>query len=114
MVPMPGSSRVVRVAFSDPFFVGVGPEAVGGAGAAEAVAVGDLDGVHPGPVECGHDVADLGGGVAVPDGVHAVPQGHVLDVEVHLLTHPRSSAMRSAVRRAAEVMMSRLPAYSGR
>jgi hypothetical protein len=60
-------------------------------------------------------------GDAVPHGVHAVPQGDVLDIEVGLRLGGRgrghaatSAAVRravlSATRRAAEVMMSRLPA----
>ncbi|MFE0379173.1 tyrosine-type recombinase/integrase [Streptomyces inhibens] len=56
--------------------------------------------------------------VAVPHGVHTVPQGDVLDVERggvcggHRAPASWSCgrASRSAVRRAAEVMMSRLPA----
>jgi hypothetical protein len=34
--------------------------------------VGDLDGVDAGRVECGDDPADVVGGDAVRDGVHAV------------------------------------------
>ena len=37
-----------------------------------AVAVGDLDGVDPGPIERGRDLHDLLGRVLVPNGVHAV------------------------------------------
>jgi hypothetical protein len=55
----------------------------------------------------------------VADGVHAVAQGHVLDVELvvggiegqaAVLWRARAFAIRSAVASAAEVMMSRLPA----
>ncbi len=116
MVPMPGRSSVVSRAFVMTCGGGLDPRGVRGravavvdAGAGQAVAVGDLDGVDPGRVERGGDPGDLAGGVAVGDGVHAVAQGHVLDVEaVHRVT------IRSAVRSAAEVMMSRFPAYSGR
>ena len=75
--------------------------------------MGDLDRGDPGGVEGGGDGAGLVDGVPVPDGVHAVPQGHVLDVERghrDATSWGRCAAMRSAVRRAAEVMMSRLPA----
>ena len=51
------------------------------------------------------------------DGLHAISQGHVLDVELfrvgaghHAASFSISAAQRSAVTRAAEVMMSRLPA----
>ena len=62
------------------------------------------------------DPSDVLGGDAVPDGVHAVAERDVLDEE---LGHADTSevgrmAMRSAARNAAEVMMSRLPAYAGR
>ncbi|MGX1272867.1 hypothetical protein RKD18_006061 [Streptomyces phaeoluteigriseus] len=75
----------------------------------------DLDGRYPGGVQGGGDGARLLGGVAVADGVHAVPEGHVLDVQAgHLAASfeavARWAAMRSAVRSAADVMMSRFPA----
>jgi hypothetical protein len=73
--------------------------------------VGDLDGVHAGRVEGGGDPRDVGRGDAVPDGVHAVAQGHVLDEDPHAGI---LSASRDATRTAADVMMSRFPAYAGR
>lgn len=97
----------------DPLPVGVAAGAVVEAAAGQAVAVGDLDRVHAGPVEGGGDLRHELGGDAVPDGVHAVPEGDVLDVEPagHSVTSEVVRwAMRSATRRAAEVMMSRLPA----
>lgn len=96
----------------DPLPVGVGADAVGDAGAGQAVAVRDLDGPNAGRVEGAGDGAGLFDGVAVPDGVHPVPQGDVLDVQGgHLAASVMWwAARRSAVRSAAEVMMSRLPA----
>src|SRR5690554_576272 len=102
----------------DPFQVGVGPEAVVEAGALQAVAVGDFDGIHPGLVQGPGDVLDVPDAVLVANGVADVAQGDVGDVEFfagvkgHGQAPPliRDSAMRSAVPRAAEVMMSRLPA----
>lgn len=117
----------------DPLPVGVGADAVVDAGAGQSVAVGDLDGGDPGGVQGGGDGTGLLDGVAVPHGVHAVAQGDVLDVQRGrggFLARPggggvvgahrvapsveRCAAMRSAVRSAAEVMMSRFPAYAGR
>ena len=64
---------------------------------------------------------DVLGADAVADGVHAVAQGDVLDEDggAHAWASWSSAdasraAMRSATCSAAEVMMSRLPAYAGR
>lgn len=72
----------------------------------------DLDGRDPGGVEGGDDPADLLGGDPMPDGVHPVPERDVLDIELrgHAITGFDRSAIRSATRIAAEVMMSRFPA----
>ena len=53
--------------------------------------------------------ASWGVALLVADGVHAVPQGHLLDVEP---VHAKAllSEIHSAVAMAAEVMMSRFPA----
>ena len=122
MVPMPGSSSVVSFAVvidlgggRDPLRVGVRAEAVVEAAAGQPVAVGDLDGVHPGGVQRGGDGRDAADGEAVADGVHAVAQGHVLDVDrlvIGAATCRAAACGRgvSAMRSAAEVMMSRLPA----
>ena len=123
---MPGSSSVVSRAFLidrgggfDPFPVRVASGAVGEAAAGEAVAVGYFDGVDAGGVQCSGDSADVLGAEAVADGVHAVAQGDVLDEDAgRCLAHDATSSLvvtsRSATRSAAEVMMSRFPAYSGR
>jgi hypothetical protein len=112
-----GQSRVVHDLGrgADPLPVGVAARAVGQARAGQPVAVGDLDGVHSGGIDGRGDRAHLVGVHPVPDGVHAVAQGHVLDVELgnaHCRASTRWSASTSssAVRSAAEVMMSRLPA----
>jgi len=76
--------------------------------------MGDLDGIDAGIVERGDDPLHVLRVDPVADGVHPVTQRDVLDVEVGHATAPavRSScsAIRSAVRMAADVMMSRLPA----
>ncbi|MCY1447973.1 hypothetical protein D9M71_646170 [compost metagenome] len=94
--------------------VGVAAEAVVEAGTLQTVAVGDFDGVHPCLVQGAGDGAHVIQLVLVADGVAAIAQGHVGDVEL-LAVHAASPwfiacAIRSAVASAAEVMMSRLPA----
>ncbi|MPN37980.1 hypothetical protein SDC9_185501 [bioreactor metagenome] len=108
-------------------------EAVVERGAGQTVAVGHLDDVHAGCVEGAGDVLDLVEGELVADRVRPVAQRGVDDARgVRLVriqrvlggAHARTpswdapasmrSASRSPVRVAAEVMMSRLPAYSGR
>ncbi|MCY1516103.1 hypothetical protein D9M68_507160 [compost metagenome] len=98
----------------DPLQIGVGAEAVVEAGTLQTVAVGDFDGVHPCLVQGAGDGAHVIQLVLVADGVAAIAQGHVGDVEL-LAVHAASPwfiacAIRSAVASAAEVMMSRLPA----
>ena len=88
------------------------------------VAVGHFDRVDLGFVEGLADCLDVIEAVLVADGVHPVPQGDVLDVDLLFFVdchNPvlqavamRRSMTRSAVRMAADVMMSRLPAYFGR
>ena len=103
---------------ADPVPVGMRPEAVVEARTLQAVAVGDLDGVHFGPVECAGNGLYVVQPILVADGVHPVAQRDVLDIELgggRIESHAAMlpvilAAMRSAVRRAAEVMMSRLPA----
>jgi hypothetical protein len=103
----------------DPFPVGVRAKAVIEARAVQAVAMRHLDRVDPGGIECPGDRADMVDAVPVADRVHAVAQRHVLDVELGAggieIAHATAlaswrRAIFSAVRRAAEVMMSRLPA----
>ena len=135
---MPGSSSVATLAFftvsataDDPLHVGVRTESVVEAGAFETVAVRYLDAVDAGRVQRRGDRLHLGDAVLMANGVAAVAQRHVRDVElpVHADTpwwfgetrvgcfRPR--AMPASMRRraimsphasAAEVMMSRLPA----
>ena len=103
---------------ADPVPVGMGAKAVVEAGARQAIAVGHLDGVHPGPVERAGNGAHVVQPVLVANGVHPVAQGDVLDIELvsrgveaHAATPScMRSAIFSAVFSAAEVMMSRLPA----
>jgi hypothetical protein len=67
------------------FLVGVGREAVVHRAAAQAVAVGDFDQRHAGFVEPGGDADHLIEGHEVTLGVHAVPQGHVVDGDLWCL-----------------------------
>ena len=81
--------------------------------------MGDFDGVDPRRVERLRDGGHLLEAVLVPDGVHAVAQGDVADVELVVMLGSSGNfgggeAMRSAVALAADVMMSRFPAYAGR
>ncbi|EWS63717.1 hypothetical protein Y695_03047 [Hydrogenophaga sp. T4] len=103
----------------DPLDVGVGSEAVVEAAALQAVAVGDFDGIDLGVVERLGDLHGLRHAVLVADRVAAVAQRDVGDVDLlvgHVLllqattAASRRAAMCSAVRSAALVMMSRLPA----
>lgn len=102
----------------EPFPVGVAPGTIGQARARQPISVCDLDRVDSGGIERCGDVADLVGPQLVPDGVHAVAQGDVLDVE-HGRVHPVTPAgvavgdaatSSSPARSAAEVMISRFPA----
>ncbi|MEY9995496.1 hypothetical protein ABIE67_007528 [Streptomyces sp. V4I8] len=75
----------------------------------------DLDRVDTRRVQGGCDAAHVDRVDAVPDGVHAVAQGDVLDVQA--AAHRWAStgtalrrAIDSATRSAADVMMSRFPA----
>src|ERR1700722_1486536 len=104
----------------DPLPVGVAARAVVNAPASKAVAVRDLDRVDSGGVQRGDDSPHPLGGDPVPEGVHAIAQGHVLDEQVLAAGHAETTcsfvraAICSATCTAAEVMMSRLPAYAGR
>jgi hypothetical protein len=104
----------------DPLVVGVTPEPVVERRAPQAVAMRHLDGVDTGGVEGEADRLEIVNGILVADGVHAIAQRHVLEVEPlggpevgsvgHTATPCRVCASRSPARSAAEVMMSRLPA----
>ena len=124
-VPMPGSSSTVtraRVTLADcgldPFAIGVRAEAVVEARAREPVTVADLDGIDTSAIERRGNAPHVGDGILVANGVHAVAERDVLDVEAaaHAITGraAEDAASRSPVRSAADVMMSRLPAYFGR
>ncbi|MNH25669.1 hypothetical protein D3C79_856840 [compost metagenome] len=74
--------------------------------------MGDFDGVDLGAIQRRGDGTHVIQRILMTDGVHAVPQGYVTDIEL-LAVHtdaPIACAMRSAVASAAEVIMSRLPA----
>ena len=96
----------------DPLLAGVAARPVGQARAGQPVAVGDLDRVHAGRVEGGGDPRGLLRRDPVAGGVHAVPQRDVLNEEspAHAVVSRVRAAIRSPTRRAADVMMSRLPA----
>ena len=113
-------ARHARDGRLDPFAIGVRAEAVVEARAREPVTVADLDGIDAGAIERRGDAPHVGDGILVADGVHAVAQRDVLDVEARAAlmpspaAPPSDAASRSPVRSAADVMMSRLPAYFGR
>ncbi len=103
----------------DPFQVAVGAEAVVERGALQAVAMGHLDGIDARQVQRAGNGLDLRQRILVANGMAAIAQGHVGDIELlaRVACHGASPqpwfiawAMRSAVASAAEVMMSRLPA----
>ena len=119
----------------DPLPVGVATGTVGEAVARKTVAVSDLDGIDSGAVEGTRDAGDVLWCDAVPHRVHTVAQRHILDVQGSAISGVRAcrtgrcsmgrvvhraasnivfSAIFSATCSAAEVMMSRLPAYAGR
>ena len=104
---------------ADPVPVGIGAEAIVEAGALKAVAMRHFDGIDLRQIERLRDLAHVIEAVLVPDGVHAITQGDVLDVELLSGRIPQSHfsahaailiAIFSAVLSAAEVMMSKLPA----
>ena len=82
----------------------------------------DLNGVNLGLIKRLGNRLDVIEAVLMADRVHSIAKRDVLDVELgclriesHAATLPRiRSAIFSAVLSAAEVMMSRLPAYAGR
>ena len=100
----------------DPFEIGLGAKAVIERSAGQPVAMGDFDAADAGLVERAGDLPDLVERIAVADGMHAVAQRGVLNVNLAVRVHIHdqaaflSSTRRSAVASAAEVMMSRLPA----
>ena len=81
--------------------------------------MGNLDGIDAGLIQRPGDCFDMIDAIAMANGPsHAVAQGDILDIEpvaVWVEPHATASARRaaaifSAVARAADVMMSRLPA----
>ena len=113
----PGPPDVLRNG-GDPFQIGVSPETVVEARPRQAISVADLDGVDSGGVQGARDFDDLVERVLMAQRMHPVAQGDVLNVESpsvpHAAPRKRCIAKRSPVLSAAEVMMSRLPAYAGR
>ena len=99
-----------------------GAEAVVERRAGKSVTVGDLDGIDPCRIQRTGNGSDMLEAVPMADGVHAVAQRYVLDIESLLsdrhngaparLLFPVAAARQyvSAVLSAAEVMISRLPA----
>src|SRR5215203_935502 len=113
----PGAGHAVDRGF-DPFAIGMRAESVIETRAREPIAMADLDRIDAGAIERRRDAAYVGHGVLMTDRVHAVPERDVLDVKAgaHAITGRAAcdAASRSPVRRAADVMMSRFPAYFGR
>ena len=103
---------------ADPVPVRMGAKAIVEGRSAEPVAVGNLDRVDFGAVESLRNRLHMVEAILVTNRVHPVAQRHVLDIEFGLRRiegHAgaptcRVAAMRSAVRRAADVMISRFPA----
>ncbi len=75
--------------------------------------MGDFDCVDSGRIERPADVPNVVESVLMADGVHAIAQRHVLNVEIGVVHAGTPVAICSAVLIAADVMMSRLPAYGG-
>ena len=65
----------------DPFAIGVRAEPVVEARAREAIAMADLDGIDPRAIESRGDAPHVANRILVANGVHAVAQRDVLDVE---------------------------------
>ena len=105
----------------DPLDVAVRAEPIREARAGQSIAVRDFDRIHARAIERSRDSRDVGKRILMTDGVHAIAQRDVLNVEravLHAIAPPLTTdpavASRSPVRSAADVMMSRLPAYFGR
>ncbi len=103
----------------DPLQIGVRAKAVTAARPAQAVTVGDLDGVDPRIVERPGNRHGLGDAVLVTHRVHAVAQGDVADVQI--ANHSSAftvwawcSTIASAVALAADVTIATFPAQAGR
>jgi hypothetical protein len=97
----------------DPCPVGAGAEAIVEARSGKPVAMRNLDGVHPCIVQRAGNGAHMVERISMADRMHAVAQRHVLNVELAGRLHAATchfSAIASAVRSAADVMMSRFPA----
>src|ERR1700722_15433657 len=98
----------------------MGSEAIVERRSVQSITMGDFDSVDAGIIQGFGYHRDLVSRVFVADGVHSVPQRHVLDVKpicigIEHLGYATSFvnwriAIFSPVLRAAEVMMSRLPA----
>ena len=101
----------------EPFPIGVCAKTIVEAGTGQTIAVRHFDGIHARIVESLGNRADMVDPVHVLDGVHAVTQGHVLNVDlvagfnVKCAGHAAIllAASNSPVALAAAVIMSRLP-----
>ena len=109
----------IRCRFN-PGDVAVGAKAIVEAGSLQAIAMGHFDGVDPGLIQRAGDLLHLRQGILVTNSVHTIAQRHVRDIKfftVHAVAPAAlfiAPAICSAVASAAEVIISRLPAYAGR
>ena len=71
----------------DPFDIGLQTEPVVEACPGQTVAMGNLDAVHAGFIECTGDRAHLIQGVLMAARVHAIAQGHVGDIDFVFRAH---------------------------
>ena len=78
----------------EPFPIGMGAKAIVEAGARQAVAMRDFDGIDPGGIERCGDGADMIEAIHVADGVHAIAQRDILNVELgcQRIVHRRAFA----------------------
>ena len=108
----------------DPLPVGVRAKPVVEAATVETVAVGNFYGIDAGFIERLGNRGNMIHAIEMANRVHAIAQRHILDVDLlprgikdfatHAAAPNLSCAMRWPVASAAEVMMSRFPAYFGR
>ncbi len=75
----------------------------------------DFDRIDPRFIQRSSNLLDVIDAVLMTDGMHAIAQSHILNIELAGRAHAAISALRlratrSAVRSAADVMISRFPA----
>ena len=103
--PLAGGGRRL-----DPCPVAIRAETVIQRRTGKPVAMRDLDRIDPGRIERGDDLGHAVRRDLVANGMHAVAQRHVLQVDCLHDLFSAAPIRRSAVCRAADVMMSRFPA----